>query len=89
MNEILTLNDGTVIENVQTFGAVVGLWIHIRGTTLASAYNIFSKPHKTVMMRVTAPGTPEYTVIYEGFTILKMVMLDDSGEVIVQMQKVS
>lgn len=88
--EMITLNDGTTVANVETMTAVVGLWIHVFGTIdLAEAFNLFADPSKTVRIvsDKTEPHRPDGNTVYEGYTKLFMLKSEDDGEIVIGLHK--
>lgn len=86
MNETLTLADGTVIAGAMTVGSLQGLWIHVRaGMTFAEAYGIFADPLKTARIESdrTDPARPGEPTVFEGFTDLYMLKLEETGSLVV------
>ena len=89
--ETLTLNDGTVITNAISIRAVVGLWIHLNGYTMQEAFSLFSDPSKTERITTdkTEPDRPDEPIIYEGYTDLFSIRIDDEGEIVVGLKEAS
>lgn len=89
--ETLTMNDGTVIKNADTFRAVVGLWVHIRsGFSINDAFVLFSDPAKTsrIVTDKVEPYKPDEPITYEGFTNLFSIRQDDDGEIVIGLKEV-
>ena len=89
---MLTLNDGTVIQNADTILAVVGLWIHISsGFTLSEAFSLFSDPEKTrrIVTDKVEPHKPDDPITYEGYTNLFSIRAEDDGDIVVGLKEVA
>ena len=88
--ETITLNDGTVINDAVTIGAVPGLWIHIpNGFTIAKAYKLFSVKNKTSVITSdkSEPSRPREGTVYEGYTDLFMLKREDDGTIVIGLHK--
>ena len=88
--ETITLNDGTVINDAVTIGAIPGLWVHIQnGLTLAEAFTLFSDPEKTSVITSdkSEPNKPNEGTVYEGYTDLFMLKREDDGMIVVGLHK--
>lgn len=88
--ETITLNDGTVINDAVTIGAIPGLWVHIqKGLTLAEAFALFSDPEKTAVIASdrSEPNRPNEGTVYEGYTDLYMLKREDDGMIVVGLHK--
>ena len=88
--ETITLNDGTVVNNAVTIGAIPGLWIHIQnGLTLAEAFSLFSDPEKTAVITSdkSEPNRPREGTVYEGYTDLFMLKREDDGTIVIGLHK--
>ena len=89
--ETITLNDKTVISNVETIQAVVGLWIHIYGEmTISEAFTLFSDSSKTTRIESdkTDPHRPTDITVYEGYTKLFMLKQEEDGEIVIGLHEV-
>ena len=90
--ETITLNDGTVISNVDSIEAIVGLWLHIHsGVNFSGAYQLFSDPMRTAVITSdrTTPAKPDDNTVYEGYTDLYMLKREDNGVIVVGLHKVN
>ena len=88
--ETIRLNDGTVIQNVLTIEAIVGLWVHIQGgLSFSEAYELFSDPDATSVITSDKrePHRPEEDTVYEGYTDLYMLKREDDGMIVVGLHK--
>ena len=88
--EQLILNDGTVVNDAITIGAIPGLWIHIqKGYTLSEAFTLFSDPEITAVITSdkSEPHKPGEKTVYEGYTDLFMLKREDDGMIIVGLHK--
>lgn len=89
--EMITLNDGTTVSNVETMTAVVGLWIHVfGGMDLAEAFSLFSDQSKTarIVSDKTEPHKPDENTVYEGYTNLFMLKQEEDGEIVIGLHEV-
>jgi hypothetical protein len=88
--ETLTLNDGTVVHDAVTIGALPGLWVHItKGYTLPEAYTLFSNPEITAVITSdkSDPRKPDEGTVYEGYTDLYMLKREDDGTIVIGLHK--
>lgn len=88
--ETITLNDGTVLYNAITIGALPGLWVHIqKGLTLAEAFDLFSDPEITAVITSdkSEPNRPGEGTVYEGYTDLYMLKREDDGTVVIGLHR--
>ena len=88
--ETITLNDGTVLTDATTIGALPGLWVHIqKGLTFAEAFALFSDPKKTAVITSdkSEPNRPGEGTVYEGYTDLYMLKREDDGMIVIGLHK--
>ena len=88
--ETITLNDGTIVNDAVTIGAIPGLWIHIqKGLTLSEAFKLFSAPKKTAKITSdkSEPNKPGEGTVYEGYTDLFMLKREDDGTIVIGLHK--
>ena len=79
MNQKLTLNDGTVLENAHAIVAVNVLWVYIdTGSTLAEAFELLNNPEKTENIRADEFGTE---TMYSGYTDLFSIQREENGQI--------
>lgn len=88
--ETITLNDGTILHDAITIGAIPGLWVHItKGLTLAEAFELFSDPQLTAVITSdkSEPNRPGEGTVYEGYTDLYMLKREDDGTIVIGLHK--
>lgn len=88
--ETITLNDGTVLHDAITIGAIPGLWVHIqKGLSLAEAFTLFSATELTAVITSdkSEPNRPGKGTVYEGYTDLFMLKREDDGTIVIGLHK--
>lgn len=79
MNEKLTLNDGTILEDSTVLMVDINLFLYIRnGSSLRDVFELLIEPAKTA--RITAEQYGQ-EVVYEGYTRLMSVRDEGNGQI--------
>lgn len=79
MNQKLTLNDGTVLENAHAIVAVNVLWVYIDiGITMTEAFELLNDPEKTAIIRADDFGAES---VYSGYTDLYCIKREENGQI--------
>lgn len=76
MDEKITLNDGTVLENSHCVQANGRLFVYCRNMDLKTGYALFIDPEKTKKITMERYGL---TTVYEGYSELYSISMDEDS----------
>ena len=86
MNETLTLNDGTVLENSYAYEVTGKLYLYIRaGLNIVEVFSLLADPEKTEKIKCNRYGTE---TIFEGYEAITCVSDEGDGMITAIMRKV-